>query len=50
MNETKSSSANWIYFILSAIGIILMLVYAREFFWMSLPFVVTFFAKALKIM
>jgi len=27
-----------------------MLVFVREYFWMALPFVVTTFAKALRIM
>jgi hypothetical protein len=50
MNESKAALVNWILFLLSALGIILMLVYVREFFWMALPFVVTTFARALKIM
>ncbi|MDE3212851.1 MAG: hypothetical protein KGM98_06425 [Bacteroidota bacterium] len=50
MNETRASLINWIMFLLSAVGIILMLVYVREYFWMALPFVVTTFARALKIM
>jgi hypothetical protein len=51
MNDTnKSNAVYWLYFILSAIGITLMLIYVREYFWMALPFVVTTFAKALRIM
>lgn len=50
MNDTKASLTNWIMFFLSALGIILMLVYVREYFWMALPFVVTTFARALRIM
>ncbi|HEY5408324.1 MAG TPA: hypothetical protein VIJ92_14615 [Ginsengibacter sp.] len=50
MNESQSTGIYWLYFFLSAIGIILMLVFVREYFWMALPFVVTTFAKALRIM
>jgi len=49
MSETQSTLKYWIYFLISAVGIILMLVYVREYFWMVLPFVVTTFGKALKI-
>jgi len=50
MNDTKSTAAYWIMFFISAIGIILMLVFVRPYFWMALPFVLTSFSKALRIM
>ncbi|MEO8412061.1 MAG: hypothetical protein ABI472_00310 [Ginsengibacter sp.] len=50
MNETQSVAKYWVSFFISAIGIILMLVFIREYFWMALPFVVTTFSKALRIM
>jgi len=50
MNESQSTAPYWLYFFISAIAIILMLIFVREYFWMALPFVVTSFAKAVKIM
>ncbi|HVZ96931.1 MAG TPA: hypothetical protein VG847_08660 [Chitinophagaceae bacterium] len=50
MNDTKSTSLYWVYFFLSAVGIILMLVYVRQYFWLVLPWVCTSLAKALRIM
>lgn len=50
MNKNRALVIDWILFLLSALGIILMLVYVREYFWMALPFVVTTFARALRIM
>ena len=49
MSDSQSVLKYWISFFISAIGIILMIVYVREYFWMLLPFVVTSFSKALKI-
>lgn len=48
--ENKSTSRYWLYFFISLAGIILMLIFVRPFFWVVLPFVVTFFAKALNLM
>ncbi|MDQ6843084.1 MAG: hypothetical protein M3Z92_01845 [Bacteroidota bacterium] len=49
MNETQSVGKYWIAFFISAIVLILMLVFIREYFWMSLPFVFTTFTKAMRI-
>lgn len=49
MSESQSVIKYWIAFFISAIAIILMIVYVREYFWVVLPFVVTSFSKALKI-
>jgi hypothetical protein len=52
MNTTEGTGKWWLYFLISAIVIIIMLVMPnlRPWFWLSLPFVVTTFAKAMRIM
>jgi len=52
MNTSESTNRWWLYFFISAVVIIIMLYLPslRPWFWLSLPFVVTTFAKALKIM
>jgi hypothetical protein len=52
MNTTEGSGRWWLYFLISAIAIIIMLVMPdlRPWFWLVLPFVVTSFAKAMRIM
>jgi hypothetical protein len=52
MNTTESSGKWWLYFFISLIVVVVMLLtpMLRPWFWMSLPFVLTTFAKALKIM
>jgi hypothetical protein len=49
MSETQSTGKNGIFFFLSAIFLVFMLVYVREYFWIALPFVLTSFCKAIKI-
>ncbi|MEO8569865.1 MAG: hypothetical protein ABI419_12030 [Ginsengibacter sp.] len=49
MNDSQSVSKYWVSFFISAIAIILMLVFVREYFWIVLPFVVTTFGKAMRI-
>jgi len=50
MNDTKSTAVYWLYFFISAIGITLMLIYVRPYFWLALPWVCTSLSKALRIM
>ncbi len=50
METTKSTGKYWILFFLALAGIIAMMIYKPEFFWVVLPFVGTYFAKALDIM
>jgi len=52
METNESTSRWWLYFFISAAVIIMMLYLPslRPWFWLSLPFVLTTFAKALKIM
>ncbi len=49
MDTAKSTKKYWVYFFISLLALIGMLVFYREFFWVVLPFVVTFFALALDI-
>ncbi|MEO7960374.1 MAG: hypothetical protein ABIR19_02440 [Ginsengibacter sp.] len=49
MNESQSLSKYWIAFFISCIALILMLVFAREYFWLVLPFFFTTFCKAMNI-
>jgi hypothetical protein len=49
MNDRQSVTKYWIYFFISSVAIILMLVFVREYFWIALPFVVTSFGKALRL-
>ncbi len=48
--KDKSTSKYWLYFFISVAVIIAMLIWVRPYFWLALPFVVTFFAKALNLM
>jgi hypothetical protein len=52
MDTNGSANRWWIYFFISAVVIIIMLYLPslRPWFWLSLPFVTTTFAKALRIM
>jgi len=49
MSETRSAGKYWIFFFLSVIFLIFMLVFDREYFWVALPFVCTSFGKAVDI-
>lgn len=52
MDTTSNDSTrmDWIFFFVSLIATILLLMYADEWFWVTLPFVLTYFAKALRAM
>jgi hypothetical protein len=52
METTENSGKWWLYFFISAVVIIIMLIMptVRPWFWMALPFVVTTFVKAMRIM
>lgn len=49
MGTTKSTGKYWFLFLLSLAGMIGMIIFKAEFFWLVLPFVGTYFAKALDI-
>jgi len=43
----ESSKKYWMYFGVSFVIIVLLLTFASQFFWIALPFVLTFLVKAL---
>lgn len=47
--ERESIRKYWVFFALSAIVQIIFLIWIREYFWIVLPWVVTSFSKALRI-
>ena len=46
----SSKSMDWVLFLLSLIVTILLLIFVTEWFWVSLPFVITYLVKALDSM
>lgn len=51
MNAEKTSTLqDWIFFLISLAAMIALLTFKPEFFWLALPFVGTFLAKALRAM
>jgi hypothetical protein len=50
MDATKKSTGlDWIIFFVSLVAIVLLLMYADEWFWLALPFVLTYFVKAIRV-
>ncbi len=50
MDTSKSSgSRDWIIFLAATAVMILLLIFANEWFWLALPFSLTYLAKALKV-
>ena len=45
----KSTTIDWILFLVSTVVIILLLMYASEWFWLALPFVLTYLVRALRV-
>ncbi|GDX45060.1 hypothetical protein LBMAG24_03870 [Bacteroidota bacterium] len=45
-----TTKSDWVIFLVSLAGMIALLAYADEWFWLALPFVLTYFVKALKFM
>ncbi len=48
--EVNYSKVDWLIFAVSAIVTVLLLKYIDTFFWVALPFTLTFLVKALKMM
>ncbi len=46
----KSNAIDWLIFLVSLSIMIYMLMYVDEWFWVVLPFVLTYFVKALRMM
>ncbi|HXS58461.1 MAG TPA: hypothetical protein VN726_20170 [Hanamia sp.] len=49
MDKTQPVRQYWIMFFISSIIIILFLIFIREYFWLILPWVLTSFCKAMRI-
>ena len=50
IKEVNYSKADWLWFLISAVITIAMLMYMDTFFWVALPFALTFLVKALRVM
>jgi len=48
--ETSSSKTYWLLFIISTVVMIAMLIWVNEWFWLAMPFSLTYLVKALKMM
>jgi len=48
--EEGGTRMDWILFLVSTFVMILMLMYADEWFWLALPFSLTFLVRALRVM
>ncbi|MEL6656437.1 MAG: hypothetical protein AAFY48_14535 [Bacteroidota bacterium] len=48
--ENESTRMDWIWFLVSTVIMILMLIYLNEWFWLALPFSLTYLVKALRVM
>ena len=52
MSTTSNSSkrSDWMFFLLSLVVTILLLVFVTEWFWLGLPFLLTYLVRALDSM
>lgn len=50
MSAQQSTGKYWLWFFIWLTIIILMLVFVRQFFWLALPGVVLYFAKAMNLL
>ena len=50
MKETASKSKYWLYFIISTVAMIALLIFIPEWFWLALPFSLTYLAAAMDVM
>lgn len=48
--EVKYSKTDWLVFLVSAAATIALLIFKDTFFWVALPFALTYLVKALKVM
>jgi len=49
-SQNSSRTTDWILFFVSLVVCILMLIFLNEWFWVALPFVLTYLVKALDVM
>ncbi len=52
MMETskKSRTLDWVLFFISTVVFVAMLIYTPQWFWLALPFVLTYLTRALDMM
>ena len=48
--EKSSTGLSWILFIVSTVIMLLMLVWVPQWFWVALPFSLTYFVQAMRLM
>jgi hypothetical protein len=48
--EVNYSKADWLIFLVSFGAMLALLVWEDRFFWLALPFAITYLVKALKMM
>jgi len=48
--ENKSHASDWMIFAVSLVVMIALLIFIPEWFWLALPFVLTYLVKALDLM
>jgi hypothetical protein len=46
----NSTTKDWLYFLISLVAMIILFAVADEWFWLALPFVLTFFVRAIRMM
>lgn len=48
--SNKSILMDWVLFLVSTVVLVFMLIYVNEWFWLALPFSLTYLVKALRVM
>ena len=48
--ERSSSSLNWLLFLISTVVMIAMLIWLPQWFWLALPFSLTYLVRAMDLM
>lgn len=46
---SKSTGKYWVYFLVSLVIMLAMMIWVNSWFWVALPFVMTYFVQALDI-
>ncbi|WP_169433383.1 hypothetical protein [Lewinella cohaerens] len=49
-SDNESNRMDWILFLVSTAIMIFMLIFVNEWFWLALPFSLTYLVKALRVM
>ena len=49
MSDNTSSGKDWMLFIISTVIMFAMLIWVNEWFWLAMPFSLTYLVKALKM-